>query len=170
MKTFLGTVLSAIAVGVLLIAYGLLSPGARAAGPVWNSVPVGADSRGEAAFGLRCEPGQRAIIRQVAGAAEAGCVDPPSVDRYGSVATPVAYRTSEPRQFQTYERAAAPRRTSTVRVERKSGRDWKKTALVIGGSAGAGAGVGAILGGKKGALIGAAIGGGASSIFEAVKR
>jgi hypothetical protein len=83
--------------------------------------------------------------------------------------TPVAYQTSEPRVVQTYQRAAAPRRTA-VRVERKSGRDWKKTALVIGGSAGAGAGVGAIIGGKKGALIGAAIGGGASSLFEAAKR
>lgn len=167
MKTFLGTVLSAIAVGVLLIAYGLLSPGARASGPVWGSAPAGLDSRGEGAFGLRCEPGQRAVIRQVAGAAEAGCVDPPSSDRYDSVATPVAYRTSEARQLQTSERAA-PRRTA--RVERKSGRDWKKTALVIGGSAGTGAGLGAIFGGKKGALIGAAIGGGASSLFEAVKR
>ena len=49
-------------------------------------------------------------------------------------------------------------------------RSWKKTALVIGGSAGAGAGVGAFAGGKKGALIGAAIGGGAASIYEAIKR
>ena len=169
MRTFLGTVLSAIAVGVLLIAYGLLSPGGRAANPVWGNAAVGADSRGEAAFGLRCEPGQRAVIRQVAGVAEAGCVDSPSLDRYGSVATPVAYRTSELRQIQTYERAPAPRRISRGRVERRSGRDWKKTALVIGGSAGTGAGLGAIFGGKKGALIGAAIGGGASSLFEAIK-
>ena len=170
MRTFLGTVLSAIAVGVMLIAYGLLTSNARAAGPIWSGAPVTADSRSEAAFGLRCEPGQRAIIRQVAGAAEAGCVDPPSFDRYGSVATPVAYRTSESRQFQTYDRAAAPRRISTVRVERKSGRDWKKTALVIGGSAGAGAGLGAIIGGKKGALIGAAIGAGGGTVYEMRKK
>lgn len=49
-------------------------------------------------------------------------------------------------------------------------RSVAKTAMVIGGSAGAGAGVGAIVGGKKGALIGAALGGGAASIFEATKR
>jgi hypothetical protein len=49
-------------------------------------------------------------------------------------------------------------------------RSVAKTALVIGGSAGAGAGVGALVGGKKGALIGAALGGGAASIFEATKR
>jgi hypothetical protein len=53
---------------------------------------------------------------------------------------------------------------------RSSGRDWKKTALVIGGTTAASAGLGAIFGGKKGALIGAAIGGGASSIYESRKR
>lgn len=67
--------------------------------------------------------------------------------------------------------APVPRSTQTVvRAESAPKRSWKKTALVIGGSAGAGAGVGAIAGGKKGALIGAAIGGGAASIFEAIKR
>ncbi len=53
---------------------------------------------------------------------------------------------------------------------REEGRSWKKTALIIGGSTGAGAGVGAIAGGKKGALIGAAIGGGSAAIYEAIKR
>jgi hypothetical protein len=55
-------------------------------------------------------------------------------------------------------------------VERGPRRDWGKTALIIGGSTAAGAGVGGIMGGKKGALIGAAIGGGASTIFESVKK
>jgi hypothetical protein len=49
-------------------------------------------------------------------------------------------------------------------------RSVAKTAMIIGGSAGAGAGIGGIAGGKKGALIGAAIGGGAASIYEAMKR
>ena len=49
-------------------------------------------------------------------------------------------------------------------------RNWAKTALVIGGSAGAGAGVGALAGGQKGALVGAALGGGVASLFEALKR
>ena len=52
----------------------------------------------------------------------------------------------------------------------RSGRSWKKTAMIIGGSTAGGAGVGGIMGGKKGALIGAAIGGGAASIYEATKR
>jgi hypothetical protein len=65
-------------------------------------------------------------------------------------------------------RSAASRRIVTRETRHR--RSWTKTALVIGGSAGAGAGVGALAGGKKGALVGAAIGGGAASLFEAFKR
>ncbi len=84
-----------------------------------------------------------------------------------SAARPVAatHAVSAPRA------AYAPVSSRSVAARRvDSGRSWKKTALVIGGSAGTGAGVGAIAGGKKGALIGAAIGGGAASLFEAIKR
>jgi hypothetical protein len=55
-------------------------------------------------------------------------------------------------------------------VRRDSGRSWGKTAMVIGGSTGAGAGIGGLIGGKKGALIGAAVGGGAATIYESSKR
>jgi hypothetical protein len=65
-------------------------------------------------------------------------------------------------------RAPRPQRASARRVEPR--RDWKKTALLIGGSSAAGAGLGAIVGGKKGALIGAAVGGGASTIYETTKH
>jgi hypothetical protein len=69
----------------------------------------------------------------------------------------------------TYEvPAPAPRRA--LRREPTSRRNWPRTALVIGGSAGAGAGIGGLAGGKKGALIGAAIGGGAATLFEALKK
>jgi hypothetical protein len=71
-------------------------------------------------------------------------------------AVPVRYVTSSPRR-------AAYRET-------KPRRNWVKTALVIGGSAGAGAGIGALAGGKKGALVGAAVGGGAASLFEALRH
>jgi len=59
---------------------------------------------------------------------------------------------------------------NTAPVERRAGRDWKRTAMVVGGSTAAGAGVGAVIGGKKGALVGAALGGGASALYEAIKR
>jgi hypothetical protein len=62
-------------------------------------------------------------------------------------------------------------RTSGDYVEyRKPSRDWKKSAVIIGSSAGIGAGVGAAAGGKKGALIGAAIGGGGAAIWDQVTR
>jgi hypothetical protein len=46
----------------------------------------------------------------------------------------------------------------------------KKSAIIIGSSAGVGAGVGAAVGGKKGALIGAAIGGGGAAIWDQITR
>ncbi|HXT68672.1 MAG TPA: hypothetical protein VN700_02895 [Vicinamibacterales bacterium] len=85
-----------------------------------------------------------------------------------SVVRPVAAR--RPVATRNVVADAPVRRTSTSVVRTEPKRSWQKTALVIGGSAGAGAGVGALAGGKKGALIGAAIGGGAASLFEAIKR
>jgi hypothetical protein len=57
-----------------------------------------------------------------------------------------------------------------VVTRRESDRSWGKTAMIIGGSSGAGAGIGGLIGGKKGALIGAAVGGGAATIYESTKR
>ena len=68
---------------------------------------------------------------------------------------------------------APVRRVSTQSREtarRESDRSWGKTAMIIGGSTGAGAGIGGLIGGKKGALIGAAVGGGAATIYESTKR
>lgn len=66
---------------------------------------------------------------------------------------------------------AARQRVVAREVEdRRDGRSWGKTAMIIGGSAGGGAGIGGLIGGKKGALIGAAIGGGAATIYESTKR
>ena len=68
---------------------------------------------------------------------------------------------------------APVRRTSSQSREtdrRESGRSWGKTAMIIGGSSGAGAGIGGLIGGKKGALIGTAVGGGAATIYESTKR
>ena len=189
MRTFLGTVLGVIAIGVLLIAYGLLSPRVGATAPAWGdsgitdgranlypparpmlaservNLPDEANVTASQPLQIQCEPGQRAAIRQVAGAVVAECLGAVTSDRYGSVDTPAGYRAVP--VSQTYP---VPREATAARAERSSGRDWKKTALVIGGTTGAGAGIGAIFGGKKGALIGAAIGGGASSIYEARKR
>jgi hypothetical protein len=176
MRAFLATILSVIAVGVLLIAYGLLAPRAAVA----TGVPMAAapglvqyDARGQA----------YELARPVYASERVDLMDPYSpyavrtpmgypVGSVRPVATPVGYdpyiaQAPAPRRVVTT--SSAPRTTTRV-VERRSGRDWKKTALVIGGSSAAGAGLGAVFGGKKGALIGAAIGGGASTLYEATKR
>ena len=176
MRTFLSAILGVIAIGVLLIAYGVFNPRIPAADSSQVALPAYADRvslRDDAPVApqlqLRCEPRQRAVIRQVAGAATGECVDDvllgdaPRVTR-ASVAYPVnevrTIRQVQPvRAYQS-----APRRTP-ARVDR-SGRDWGKTAMVIGGTSAAGAGIGALFGGKKGALIGAALGGGAGTLYE----
>ena len=70
--------------------------------------------------------------------------------------------------------AARPVRTNQVVYgdERpvKQGRSVKKSAVIIGSSAGVGAAVGAAVKGKKGALIGAAIGGGGAAVWDQITR
>jgi len=158
MRAFLVTVLSVIAVGVLLIAYGLLVPRAAAADGYPFARPTLASQR-------------------------VGYVDDGYGTPYdGTVRQPMPYAVNGvravPAAYETYA-APAPRRlastpavrTTPVRyVERARGRDWTKTAMVIGGTTAAGAGLGAIFGGKKGALIGAAIGGGGSTLWEAIHK
>jgi hypothetical protein len=67
-------------------------------------------------------------------------------------------------------RTVSPSRQRVVTARRENERSWGKTAMIIGGSSGAGAGIGGLIGGKKGALIGAAVGGGAATIYESTKR
>ena len=160
---------------------GSVLPVSYAANP-----PLGASGLAGSAMGvpqptvLRCAPGQQAVVRQAvvdgqivtaadcAWSAQSGY----SAMATQYAATPVAdiveYERPRAVPARYVVRDPAPRRVS-YRQERPR-RSWQKTALVIGGSAGAGAGVGALAGGKKGALIGAALGGGAASLFEALKR
>ena len=110
----------------------------------------------------------------------------------GSFGTPVAYapggyqqvayapvapldntrivRTAYPETVVT--RQAAPRRVVTQRTERvyQPKRSVKKSAIIIGSSAGVGAGIGAAVGGKKGAGIGALIGGGGAALWDQITR
>ncbi len=100
-------------------------------------------------------------------------------------ATPVVYRTSAPRaaarDIEDTEIVPAPARASSARPVRarqtiyderpvKRSRSVKKSAVIIGSSAGVGAGVGAAISGKKGALIGAAIGGGGAALWDQITR
>ena len=156
MRNFMATVLTVIAAGVMLIAYGLLSP--RVAATDVYSAP------------------RPMLMSDRAGDIE---VLTPRQTFDPAQARPIAYRVND-RGTVIYDdgrsaTALAERpvsrvtRTSPARVVRSSGRDWTKTAMVIGGTTAAGAGLGAIFGGKKGALIGAAIGGGAGTIYAVRK-
>lgn len=178
MTKYLAGVLSVIAVGVLLIAYGLLAPR--------GVVPTGSE------FGAGARPilaGQTMAVGDGSyyGPVPYGYV--PARPGYvypsgaygaptGPYAVPVGYGTQPavmgvPQPVRTasvVDAAPAPRRVATRQADVSRGRDWKKTALIIGGSSAVGAGVGGLVGGKKGALIGAAIGGGASTIYETTKK
>ena len=197
MKAILGSALGGLAAGALALVASASGRTAPAADP-WaaqealnapRALTV-AEARGmstattNAPTMVQCEPQQEAVTRRslVAGreVAEVTCVStraPYDEAAYFDnraqapsdiVTRPVARTTvAQPRvvrQAPTYSQPRAARET----VEPK--RSWKKTALVIGGSAAGGAGIGALAGGKKGALIGAAIGGGAGTVYEVMKR
>jgi hypothetical protein len=99
-------------------------------------------------------------------------------------AQPVAYaaplenarlvQTAYPPQVVT--RQAAPQRVVSYQparereIARQPKRSVKKSAVIIGSSAGVGAGIGAIAGGKKGAGIGALIGGGGAALWDQITR
>jgi hypothetical protein len=174
MTKYLAGVLSVIAVGVLLVAYGLLNPRASVDASTIGMAPVAAR---DAAYGSNIVyvPGS-----QVQGFAQPAAFVPVSYvpqQAFAPGSAPVTFvqpassAEPAPRAVRTvsYEPSAPRRAARTQEIERKPGRDWKRTALIIGGSSATGAGVGAIFGGKKGALIGAAIGGGASTIYQTVK-
>jgi len=161
MKPFLASILTVIAGGILLIAYGLLVPQTPQAAPYYAR-PMVASER----VGLESPD---AYAPQAA------------VYSYTTPRTPMAYPVSDVRALpDSVVSVPSPRvapargvaRTAphTVVVDRAPKRDWQKTAMVIGGSSAAGAGLGAIFGGGKGALIGAAIGGGASTLYEVTRR
>jgi hypothetical protein len=162
MRNFLATVLSVIAVGVTVIAYGVISPRMAASDVSPYARPVLASQRvGDIEDLTPRMPFDPAQVRPVAyrvgddGRAVPVYADvrsaPAFVERPVIVSRPV-------------------RVTRSVRVQRAPRRDWAKTAMVIGGTTAAGAGLGAIFGGKKGALIGAAIGGGAGTLYEVKNR
>jgi hypothetical protein len=141
-----------------------------------------------------CADGQRALVKHVSVAgqtvAQVQCVGQPLMTTNTfdemSMAAPAyttarAYPVSMSRPA-VYS-APAPARTRTVAsrqpvtygtassdVPQKSPRSWKKSALIIGGSAAGGAGLGAILDGKSGAKKGAVVGGIAGTVYDIATR
>ena len=165
MRTFFAAVLGVIAVGVMLIAYGLLSP--RVAAAPGDIVTL--DSRGAAYQTARPVYASERVAVPADPYVDAR--DPRAYPAYAPASARPAYAPASARPVYASQ-APAPQRTQTRPVinDGTPRRDWKKTALVIGGSTAAGAGLGGIFGGKKGALIGAAIGGGGSTLWEAIHK
>ena len=165
MTKYLAGVLSVIAGGVLLVAWGLLSPGASAL-TYPNQNPYGAQAAYAYAYGL-----QPSFAGSTVPCANGMPVTYPAGNPYlsnGAMATPV----SAFQPVQTVETApVVRRRVAAMRTEvRAPRRDWKRTALVVGGSTATAAGIGGLIGGKKGALVGAALGGGVSTIYETTRN
>ncbi len=195
MKAWTGALIAVLTIGLIVFGLGMRPTSGGVAGqaeslaraPQANGLvqPAAVSTfelagAAQAPMLVNCGPGQQVLVRQVllANGQSASQVDCIGVaGSAAAYAAQVAYPTAQVRTVADDDLVSAPRvvrtRTDraapTRRVDRPR-RSWAKTALVIGGSTAAGAGVGGIVAGKKGALIGAAIGGGASTIYEAVKR
>ena len=141
---------------------------------------------------VSCEPHQRTLVRPIvvngATVSQVECVAAVQTAAYAQnqLVTPVNYARPAavpaspqlgdaevvPVSYPAPAPVARPVRTRQVVYDEpvRGTRSVKKSAIIIGSSAGVGAGVGAAVGGKKGALIGAAIGGGGAAIWDQVTR
>ncbi len=185
----------AIGIGALLVTVGCGSRGIDAV-----SAQSLAGTQAGVPVLVTCEPHQRTLVRPVvvngATVSQVECVTAgqiassqpigsngmpvpaaaaPVYQSYQPVRTTPVYADEDARVVaapypSTRTARATPARQTVYREPVKQGRSVKKSAIIIGSSAGVGAGVGAAVGGKKGALIGAAIGGGGAAIWDQVTR
>ena len=130
---------------------------------------------------LQCQPYEEAVLRRalvngrevtdVTCITRSGSYMPQSAYAQPAYQQPVYRDDIVTRPVVRTRTVTQPSRERVVVSDRReSDRSWGKTAMIIGGSSGAGAGIGGLIGGKKGALIGAAVGGGAATIYESTKR
>lgn len=198
MKTMLGATIGALTVGALVLAYNATGVGSEAIradrlvldgdqarlvsdGPAGTNQLMLTSSGVEGPVVVSCEPGQRVVVSR-------GRLDGQLVSQIecasiasdgGSLRSGGAFNSNagigDARLVRVsssgYERPVYVERAPARRVVRSAPtRTWQKSALIIGGTAGAGAGIGAAVGGKKGALLGAAIGGGAATLYDQLTR
>ena len=192
MNSLRGRVAAAGGLGALLFTVGC--GGALNGGGV-NAQQLAAAQPG-APVVVSCEPNQRTLVRptMVNGVAmsQVECVSTGQPAAYAQqpvaqqFAAPVSYRAARaidpeiadarviPASYPV--ETARPVRTNQVvygddrQAPVKRTRSVKKSAVIIGSSAGVGAAVGAAVKGKKGALIGAAIGGGGAAVWDQITR
>ena len=166
LNRYLAAVLTVIALGISVIAYNLAVPRSQGLQAVDPAIVL-AMGGGAMPFAVANGYGTRPLYAVPAGSyAVAPESDLVVMDRSRAARFVDEPVTRPVRTVETVEVARAPRRVTSRRIERSSTRDWKRTAMIVGGSTATGAGVGGIFGGKKGALIGAAIAGGVSTIQQ----
>jgi hypothetical protein len=179
MKTLFGAVAGALALGAVLVSYDLgeRHTFSRDAAPMTQML-VGPDGvarpylvqAGQSVYGQTPYMAQQPFGWSPYGATMMpGAVAPNALAPYGVQPQPQYVNDRVAYTQPTVRRASTTRSYSGERVS-KPARSWQKSALLIGGSAGAGAGVGALIGGKKGAGIGALIGGGSAALLDYSKR
>lgn len=185
LKTILGSAIGGLMAGA--VALGVSAQARSTAAPVMGADlnnPYAMTVANTGALGqgatVQCQPYQEPVVRRVI----IGGREVAEVTCATAVGAQPAYYAPQPayasemvsmpaQRARTVARPVAVRQRVVTREgeeDRRDGRSWGKTAMIIGGSAGGGAGIGALIGGKKGALIGAAIGGGAATIYESTKR
>ena len=184
------------AVAVMVAGFGAVLAGCS---PTTRPELTARYSDGSAApMTLSCEPNQRAVMHQVVvnGVPQTQLECSSAFAAPG--AAPVAYAPSAPSvvpvsygysqapipQAQlvrtTYTEPVVTRQVAPQRVAyqparersvvRQPKRSVKKSAVIIGSSAGVGAAIGAVAGGKKGAGIGALVGGGGAALWDQLTR
>ena len=179
MKALIGGIIGALLLGgVLLLVNGQRTP-AFAAG---SYALAGSSLDPANELLVNCGEGRQALVRPVAAGqrfSQIECV-PTAAAMMAPGLIPAAqtYPAFQTYSAQPVERVVyrerpvtRTRAASSTRYEPvQQGRSWKKSALIIGGSAAGGAGVGAIVDGKSGAKKGAIIGGVGGLVYDLATR
>lgn len=172
MKALIGGIVGTLLLGGALLFFG---------GQRTNAFPqaYALDASSVDPMLVNCGEGRQALVRPVAAGqriSQVECVAAPAALPYQPVGLVPAVNTLAAPQpvveRVVYREPVAARRAAPVRrtVVRDDGRTWKKSALIIGGSAAGGAGLGAIVDGKSGAKKGAVIGGIGGLVYDLATR
>ena len=152
MKTLAGWIVGVFGLGLFVgTFYGGTAAGDRTTGETLESVLASTPQ-------VDCGSGREAVLQ-------------PAVVNGKTSVQVKCIATARERSVVSAAAAVAPASVPVApAAEAKKSRSTKESALIIGGSAGAGAGIGAIAKGKKGAALGAAIGGVAGTVYDLMTR
>lgn len=169
MKALIGGIVGALLLGGVLLLFG----GRTNAFPQAYAL----DASSVDPLLVNCGEGRQALVRPVAAGqrlSQVECVAAPVAYPQAVGLVPAVQTFAQPQpvvERVVYREPVVTRRAPVRRtVVRDDGRSWKKSALIIGGSAAGGAGLGAIVSGKGGAKKGAVIGGIGGLVYDLATR